>query len=101
MKWKKPKERSDMGERSHKGEKHSYEIRIKNHLDAAWADWFDGWTITNLDNGEAILFCPDADHAALHGVLDKIRDLNLALISVRQVDSGGRADDPYPQKNEG
>ncbi len=90
-----------MGKRSLKGEKQSYEIRIKNHLDAAWADWFDGWTITNLDNGEAILSCPGADHAALHGVLDKIRDLNLTLISVRQVDPGVRADDPYPQKDEG
>ncbi len=84
-----------MGEDFYKGKNHCYEIRIKNHLDAYWADWFDGWTITNLENGEVILFCPDADHAAIHGVLDKIRDLNLTLISVRQADIKPRADDPH------
>ncbi len=89
-----------MGEHSLKGEKHSYEIWAKNHLDQSWADWFDGWKITNLDNGEVILSCPDADHAALHGVLDKIRDLNLTLISVRQVDAGVRADHPFSKKDE-
>ncbi len=90
-----------MGERSLKSEKHSYEIRIKNHLDASWADWFDGWKITNFENGEAIFSCPDADHAALHGVLDKIRDLNLTLISVRQVDPGAWMDSLNQQKDEG
>ncbi len=90
-----------MGKSLAKGEKHSYEIRVKNHLDDSWADWFDGWTITNIEDDETILACPDADHAALHGVLDKVRDLNLTLISVRQVDPGVRADDSYQQKDEG
>ncbi len=66
--------------------KYGYEIRLKNHLDKQWANWFDGWTITNIGNEEVILTCSETDHAGLHGVLDKIRDLNLTLISVQQID---------------
>ncbi len=67
----------------------AYEIRIANHLEQHWADWFDGWTITNVDNNEVILTCSGADHAGLHGVLDKIRDLNLTLISVKRISMEG------------
>ena len=63
-----------------------YEIRIKNHPDQRWLDWFEGMTITNLENGEAILTGPVIDQSALHGLLNKIRDLNLTLISVRKSD---------------
>jgi hypothetical protein len=59
-----------------------YEIRIKNHLEDRWAEWFDGWTITNLENGEVLLSRINPDQASIHGVLNKIRDLNLQLISV-------------------
>ena len=62
-----------------------YEIRLKGHLDAKWADWFDGLTITRADNGETLLRGPLADQAALHGVLRKVRDLGLPLIAVNQV----------------
>ena len=66
--------------------KYGYEIRLKNHLDQQWANWFDGWTITNIGNDEVILTCSVTDHAGLHGVLDKIRDMNLTIISVRQIE---------------
>jgi hypothetical protein len=69
-----------------------YEIRVKDHLDSRWSQWFDGLTVTNVDGalGEAVLSGPLADQAALHGVLARIRDLNLTLISVRRVDEQDR-----------
>ena len=63
-----------------------YEIRLKGHLDDKWADWFDGLTITRADNGETLLRGPVVDQAALHGVLRKVRDLGLPLVSVNQID---------------
>ena len=62
-----------------------YEIRVKGHLDRHWSDWFDGLEITNLENGEAMLSGEIVDQAALHGVLAKVRDLNLALVAVSSV----------------
>lgn len=59
-----------------------YEIRIKGHLDDRWADWFEGLTITREGNGETLLRGPLVDQAALHGVLRKVRDLGLSLLSV-------------------
>jgi hypothetical protein len=59
-----------------------YEIRIKGHLDDKWADWFEGLTITREDNGETQLIGPVVDQAALHGVLRKVRDLGMPLLSV-------------------
>jgi hypothetical protein len=61
-----------------------YEIRVRGHLDSYWSDWFEGLSLTNLPGGEAVIFGPLADQAALHGVLERIRDLNLTLISVNQ-----------------
>jgi hypothetical protein len=63
-----------------------YEIRIKGHLDDKWADWFEGLTITRADNGETLLRGSVVDQAALHGVLRKVRDLGLPLLSVIQVE---------------
>jgi hypothetical protein len=63
-----------------------YEIRLKGHLDARWADWFAGLTITWEDNGETQLTGPVADQAALHGLLRKVRDLGLPLVSVLRVE---------------
>ena len=62
-----------------------YEIRVKGHLDGHWSEWFDELTITNLENGEAELSGEIVDQAALHGVLSKVRDLNLPLIAVSSV----------------
>ena len=63
-----------------------YEIRIKGHLDESWADWFDGLTINHQENGETVLSGSLADQAALHGVLNRLRDLGVQLISVNTVD---------------
>ena len=72
-----------------------YEIRIKGHLDNRWADWFEGLTITREDNGETVLRGPVVDQAALHGLLRKVRDLGLPLVSVIQRDHfRGHSADP-------
>jgi hypothetical protein len=65
-----------------------YEIRIKGHLDDQWAAWFDGLTLTREDNGNTLLSGPVADQAALHGLLRKVRDLGMPLISVIRVEAG-------------
>jgi len=64
-----------------------YEIRVNGHLDPRWSKWFDGLQVTNQPNGEALLSGYIADQAALHGVLAKVRDLNLQLNSVTSVHS--------------
>ena len=62
-----------------------YQIRIKGHLGPKWADWFEGMTITLEDNGETLLTGPVEDQAALHGLLRKVRDLGMPLISAIHV----------------
>ena len=62
-----------------------YEIRIKGHLGHLWADWFDDLTITLEDNGNTLLSGPVVDQAALHGLLKKVRDLGMPLLSVTQI----------------
>jgi hypothetical protein len=59
-----------------------YQIRVKGNLDQKWSPWFDGFAITPQANDETILTGPVADQAALHGLLAKIRDLGLPLLSV-------------------
>ncbi|MFQ5401537.1 MAG: hypothetical protein ACE5E7_18305 [Anaerolineae bacterium] len=63
----------------------SYEVRLKGHLDARWTGWFDGFTITLTDRGETILTGSVADQAALHGLLKKVRDLGLPLLSINPI----------------
>jgi hypothetical protein len=63
----------------------SYEIRVRDHLETHWSTFFEGWAITNLENGEVLLSNTNVDQAGLHGVLNKIRDLNLTLISVNKI----------------
>jgi hypothetical protein len=65
-----------------------YEIRLKGHLDDRWADRFESMTITLAENGQTLLTGPVLDQAALHGLLKKIRDLGLPLISVNRVQPG-------------
>ena len=62
-----------------------YQIRIKGHLGFQWTDWFEGLTITLEKDGDTLLTGPVVDQAALHGLLKKVRDLGLPLISINQV----------------
>ena len=59
-----------------------YQIRIKETLDAAWSGWFGGLVLEPLERGETLLAGPVADQAALYGILWKLRDLNLTLVSL-------------------
>ena len=68
-----------------------YKIRIKGHLDPQWTDWFEGLSITQEENGETLLTGLVVDQAALHGLLKRIRDLGMPLVSVCPVEHG-RAD---------
>jgi hypothetical protein len=65
-----------------------YEIRLKGHLGSQWTDWFEGLTITLEDNGDTLLTGPVIDQAALHGLLKKVRDLGLPLLSVSPLEHG-------------
>lgn len=59
-----------------------YQIRVQGHLSARWADWFDGMTLTRIDDGTTVLHGTVADQSALHGLLRKVNDIGLPLISV-------------------
>ena len=59
-----------------------YQIRLKGHLGRQWSDWFGGLTITLEENGDTLLTGPMVDQAALHGLLRKVRDLGIPLLSV-------------------
>ena len=63
-----------------------YEIRLKGHLDSRWAAWLDGLSLTNSSDGTTIICGPVADQAALHGLLQKVRDLGLPLVSITQTE---------------
>ena len=64
-----------------------YQIRVKGHLNDRWAAWFDGLTVTLEDDGDTVLTGPVVDQAALHGLLKRVRDLGLPLVSVCPVES--------------
>ena len=65
-----------------------YEIRLMGRLDAHWAAWFDGLTVSQVGDGTTVISGPIADQAALHGLLQRVRDLGLPLVSVISVDGG-------------
>ncbi len=65
-----------------------YQIRIKGHLGSQWTDWFGGLTITLEEDGNTLLTGPVIDQAALHGLLKKVRDLGMPLVSVSPVEPG-------------
>jgi hypothetical protein len=75
-----------------------YQIRIKGYLGSQWTDWFEGLTITLEENGDTLLTGQVADQAALHGLLKKVRDLGMPLISVCPQNRGqtGEVNPPGP-----
>ena len=67
------------------GDQHNpgrYEIRVKGHLDSRWAAWFDGLTLTHESDGTTLIHGPVVDQAALHGLLNKLRDVGIPLVSL-------------------
>jgi len=70
-----------------------FEIKVKGHLDSHWSEWFEGLTMRYDERGNTFLSGPVTDQAALHGLLGKIRDMNLALISVNRIE-------PDPEKGQ-
>jgi hypothetical protein len=73
-----------------------YQIRIEGHLGHAWTNWFAGLSIELEDNGDTLLTGAVVDQAALHGVLKRVRDLGVPLVSVNRYENG-----PAPQPTEG
>jgi hypothetical protein len=65
-----------------------YQIRIKGHLGSQWTDWFEGMAIMLEEDGDTLLTGPVIDQAALHGLLKKVRDLGMPLVSVSPVEPG-------------
>lgn len=72
-----------------------YQIRIEGHLGSAWTDWFAGLSIALEDNGDTLLTGAVVDQAALHGLLNKVRDLGAVLVSVNRQEA-----DPPPHTTE-
>ena len=63
-----------------------YQIRIGSHLGSLWSEWFEGLVVSQADNGDTLLTGPVVDQAALHGLLKRVRDLGLTLVSVNPVE---------------
>ncbi len=80
---------NEIGRKPEPNQPATYQIRIKGHLDSQWTDWFEGFTITMEEDGNTLLTGVVPDQAALHGLLKKIRDLGMPLVSVVQVRSDG------------
>jgi hypothetical protein len=66
-------------------ETQQYEIRVKGHLGRHWAAWFDGLAVVDDDDGTTVIHGPVVDQAALYGVLQKLRDVGIPLVSLRQL----------------
>jgi hypothetical protein len=77
-----------------RGSSGRYELRVKGHLGARWADWFDGLALTHEADGSTAIRGTVIDQAALHGLLQKLRDLGLPLISVTELELGDAEQGP-------
>jgi hypothetical protein len=86
-------ERLMMHTRREQGDQAMYVIRVKGVLDETWSDWLGGLTVTPLPQGETLLSGPIRDQAALHGLLVKIRDMGLTLLSVNCEDTDDTTQD--------
>ena len=84
--------------RKHQAGPTLYQIRIVGRLHEGWSDWFEGLQIETRPHGETCITGPVADQAALHGILNRIFDLGLALISVRRIDTP--QDGPIPRERD-
>ena len=82
-----------MPEPTRRNEGALYEIKIRGILDESWSEWLDGLSITATDDGNTVLAGPIRDQCALHGLLVKIRDLGLPLLTVEQKDPAGGYDE--------
>ncbi len=71
-----------------------YEIHVAGRLGARWASWFDGLTLTHEDDGTTVISGPIVDQAALHGLLQKLRDLGITLLSLTRTSCGGPIEQP-------
>ncbi len=72
----------------HRTDAARYEIRVTGHLDARWITWFDGLRVSQENDGSTVISGEVADQAALHGLLQKVRDVGLPILSVTQVTTG-------------
>lgn len=79
-----------MADEQQKNTSEIYRVKIRGELDAKWSEWFYGMTITNESDGTTTLCGPLPDQTVLHSVLDRIRDMNLQLISVNQIAPDGQ-----------
>ena len=77
--------RTTSGSPDRRGELQWYELRVQGHLDARWADWVEGLAFTHEGDGTTTLTGPLVDQGALHGLLSRIRDLGLPLVSMRRI----------------
>jgi hypothetical protein len=84
----------------HTGTRH-YEIRVQGHLGARWRAWFDGLGLTDEDDGTTVIRGAVADQAALHGVLQKLRDVGIPLLSVSQLPSPASTEPRARRTSEG
>ena len=71
----------------HSSEAGRYEIRLTGHLDAHWTAWFDGLAVSHQSDGTTVVSGPIPDQAALHGLLQRVRDLGLPLVSVHRIEA--------------
>ncbi len=75
-----------------------YQIRLQGHLGPQWTEWFEGLTVRLAENGDTVLTGPVADQAVLHGLLRKVRDLGITLISVYPIPADPADNDPQIKK---
>jgi hypothetical protein len=77
-----------------------YEIRVRGHLGSRWASWFDGMNLTAEDDGTTVIRGPVVDQAALHGLLQSLRDLGINLLSLIPLPADGAVEQPYHSPNQ-
>jgi len=77
-----------------------YEIRVRGHLGSRWVSWFDGMNLTAEDDGTTVIQGPVVDQAALHGLLQSLRDLGITLLSLIPLTADGAVEQPHDSPNQ-